>query len=435
MYNVYVRRNFFNFYYYMKFFLFGGINILNNFFKLITDLFLFLPYFILKIMNFLGSLFFKLVIFCEKSFKSLNNNESIKKDKNNFNNGYTDYNDMFNEIMNENEFNNENKSNNKDNQSKNNNKPNKSFLKNIFSNIKNKLYINKDKDQELIFKELKNQFDSINKNNNQNNGPNNFNSVLESKNSPEKYSLNNIVNQSIQEIINIKIAIPLIIAILAGSTLLSYIFLSFEISLAIILIGLIGFFLIFYLPQMEKERKYSEISKELPYALRHMVTELKSGKGLHDTLNSIAVHDYGALSQEFSRVLEEVKYGENTENALISMSKRVSSNGLNRTVQQIIGTLRTGGNLSNTLSIIAEDITHDLQMELKDYSQKLNAFIMIYTFLAILGPVIFLIMLMAASTVMGDIIPSNVVLILYIFFFPMIVIFMGLMIKRLEPSV
>jgi len=419
----------------MKFFLFGGINILNNFFKLITDLFLFLPYFILKIMNFLGSLFFKLVIFCEKSFKSLNNNESIKKDKNNFNNGYTDYNDMFNEIMNENEFNNENKSNNKDNQSKNNNKPNKSFLKNIFSNIKNKLYINKDKDQELIFKELKNQFDSINKNNNQNNGPNNFNSVLESKNSPEKYSLNNIVNQSIQEIINIKIAIPLIIAILAGSTLLSYIFLSFEISLAIILIGLIGFFLIFYLPQMEKERKYSEISKELPYALRHMVTELKSGKGLHDTLNSIAVHDYGALSQEFSRVLEEVKYGENTENALISMSKRVSSNGLNRTVQQIIGTLRTGGNLSNTLSIIAEDITHDLQMELKDYSQKLNAFIMIYTFLAILGPVIFLIMLMAASTVMGDIIPSNVVLILYIFFFPMIVIFMGLMIKRLEPSV
>jgi len=415
-------------------FICGGILILKNFFKQIADLFIFSIAFFIKGMNFLGGACFKLAIFLNNLFKSFKNNENLNQNNNKLNN---DYNNIFKEVMDNNKLKNGNSLNfknndyNTDNQSENDN----NFLNHIYSKIKSLLDINTNDNQELIFKELKNQFDFNNQNNNQNNDLNNFNNSFENKNFKEKFSINNILNQNIQEIINLKIAIPLIVVVLAIITILSYIFLGFEISLAIILLALIGFFLILYYPQLEKKKKYSEISRELTFALRHMVTELKSGKGLHDTLNSIATHDYGALSEEFARVLEEIKYGENTENSLINMSKRVSSSGLDRTVQQIIGTLRTGGNLSNTLSILAEDITHELQMKLKDYSQKLNAFIMIYTFLAILGPVIFLIMLMAASTVMGDVVPSNVVLILYIFFFPMIVIFMGLMIKRLEPSI
>lgn len=65
------------------------------------------------------------------------------------------------------------------------------------------------------------------------------------------------------------------------------------------------------------------------------------------------------------------------------MGKRVNSVGLSRAIQQIIGTLRVGGNLANNLNIIAEDISFDLNMKFKEYSQKLNSFILIYTFLAI----------------------------------------------------
>ncbi|MDR1721435.1 MAG: type II secretion system F family protein, partial [Methanobrevibacter sp.] len=193
-------------------------------------------------------------------------------------------------------------------------------------------------------------------------------------------------------------------------------------------------FIVLYFPKIQKGKKDSNVSRELPYALRQMVTELKSGKGLHDTISSIAQSDYGELSFEFSRVLEEIKYGHTTETALLNMSKRVESEGLKRALFQIIGTLKTGGNLSNTLNIIAEDVSYDLRMKLKEYSQKLNAFVMIYTFLAILGPVIILIMVIAASTVVGDIVPPQLILIMYTLFFPMIVIFMGVLIKRMEPS-
>lgn len=195
------------------------------------------------------------------------------------------------------------------------------------------------------------------------------------------------------------------------------------------------YILTIYYPQIEEKKSYSDLNQELPYALRHMGIELKSGKGLHDTLVTIKNADYGSLSKEFNRVLEEVKYGKPTEESLLEMSHRVGSEGLSRTVHQIIGTLRVGGNLANSLNIIAKDISFETQIKLKEYSQKLNSFILIYTFIAILAPVIILIMLMAGSTVMGDIISGNLLVIIYALFFPMTVAFMGMLIKKMEPKI
>ena len=199
-------------------------------------------------------------------------------------------------------------------------------------------------------------------------------------------------------------------------------------------IAMLYIFILYY-PQIKNQRSYSDLNQELPYALRHMGIELKSGKGLHDTLITIKDADYGTFSKELNRVLEEVKFGKSTEDALLEMSKRVKSEGLARAVHQLIGTLRVGGNLANSLDIIAKDISFDMQIKLKEYSQKLNSFILIYTFIAILAPVISLIMLMASSTVMGDLISSNMLMLIYAVFFPMIVMFMGVFMKKLEPKI
>lgn len=212
-------------------------------------------------------------------------------------------------------------------------------------------------------------------------------------------------------------------------------FISFEIGLVILLLFALLTIAFIYLPQIKRQNKYSQFSKELPYALRQLSTELRSGKSLFDSLDSVANADYGVLSLEFSRLLREVRYGESTENAFIHLNSRVKSKGLSRASSEILSTLRVGGNLSNSLSIIAEDINFDMRMKLKEYSQKLNAFIMIYTFLAILAPVIVLTLLLAASVVMGDVVPANLILVLYGLFFPMIIVFLGFFIKKLEPNV
>ena len=212
-------------------------------------------------------------------------------------------------------------------------------------------------------------------------------------------------------------------------------FVSAEIG-GMFLIGIAMIYIyILYYPQIKDDRSYSDMNRELPYALRHMSIELKSGKGLHDSMLTIRNADYGSLSREFNRVLEEVKFGSTLEDSLIEMVHRVNSEGLSRSVHQIIGTLRVGGNLSSSLEIIAKDISFDMQIKLKDYSQKLNSFILIYTFIAILAPVITLIMLMASSTVMGDIISTELLFVIYVIFFPMVVLFIGVFIKKLEPKI
>ena len=182
-----------------------------------------------------------------------------------------------------------------------------------------------------------------------------------------------------------------VMVILLILALIFYVFLGLEVSLMFLVsCGMFYMFMKVY-PEMKQKRSYYDLNQELPYALRHMGIELKSGKGLHDTLVTVANADYGSFSRELSRVLEEVRYGKSTENALLEMSNRINSDGLSRAVQQIVGTLRVGGNLANSLEIIADDISFDMHVKLKDYSQRLNAFILIYTFIAILAPVILLI--------------------------------------------
>lgn len=225
------------------------------------------------------------------------------------------------------------------------------------------------------------------------------------------------------------------IVALAVVVFLVAIFLGLDISAILLILILMAYFYILKYPKIQTQKSYSDLNQELPYALRHIGVELKSGKGLHDSLITIKNSDYGSLSDEFNRVLEEVKYGKSTEDSLLEMSHRVDSEGLSRTIQQIIGTLRVGGNLASSLEIIAKDITFDMHIKLKEYSQKLNSFILIYTFIAILIPVVTLIMLMASTTVMGDIVPGNMVLMLYSLFFPMLVIFMGIFMKRMEPKI
>jgi archaeal flagellar protein FlaJ len=211
--------------------------------------------------------------------------------------------------------------------------------------------------------------------------------------------------------------------------------LGIEIGLIFGVLMLLMAGIIVYLPKMRTGSKSTEASRELPFALRQMATELRAGLGLHDSMRSVALAGYGPLSEEFARTLEEIRYGETTEKALVDMSERIQSDGLKRAVNQITRTLASGGDLAKTLNVIADDIAHELRMKLKDYAQKLNSFTMIYMFIAILGPVIVMVMMIAASTVMGPIIPPILLLIMYLFLFPMIVAFMAFMIKRLEPQI
>ena len=310
-------------------------------------------------------------------------------------------------------------------------------LENLYSKESSSNGLNSSKDSQNIFSSLKSTIyendESMENRTNQN--EDNFLEAIREKlmgvllnNNYIQIDESNFYNSILRIIAMAFSILTLIVA------LISY-FISLELALAIFISVLLIALSIFYYPKIKKQNDYASFSKELPYALRQLATELRSGRSLFDSLDSVASSDYGILSLEFSRVLEEIKYGESTENAFLNLEKRVDSKALSRTIYEILTSLRIGANLSSSLSIIADDVNFDIRMKLKEYSEKLNAFVMIYTFLAILAPVILLTMLLAASVVIGDLVPGDLILVLYSVFFPMIIVFLGLAIKKLEPKI
>ncbi len=250
---------------------------------------------------------------------------------------------------------------------------------------------------------------------------------------------NNIQNRTLNEIIknnSLNINTPLSIKYILIIIILSLIplLINFQMSLEIFAIFMTIILYKKNLPKFKKDNKRKEIMKKFPYALRQMSTQLKAGMGLYDSMKNIANSNYGALSEEFQITLNEIQYGTNYIEAFEGLSGRTRLQSMDKLVSQIIRTLNNGGNLADTLNTLADENSYNMKIKYKEYSEKLNAIMLLYMFIAVLFPVILFIMIIAATTVMGSIIEPELLLILYLFFFPMIISFMILLIKRMEPT-
>lgn len=188
-------------------------------------------------------------------------------------------------------------------------------------------------------------------------------------------------------------------------------------------------------PNSKVKARSDSFGRELPFALRHMATQLTSGSGLLETMRSVSESGYGVLSEEFKRAILEVERGATIEESFERMNLRINSEGLKKVSRQIISTIRTGGNLANTLKVMAGEISMEMRMKLKDYIQILNTFTLMYMFVVVVAPVLITTMVIAMGIAMGGLpIPADVMWGLYLTFFG-IGIYMSIMIKRFEPKV
>jgi|GEM_PF-390694 len=188
-------------------------------------------------------------------------------------------------------------------------------------------------------------------------------------------------------------------------------------------------------PSSRIQSRATEINQEIPYALRHMATQLSSGIGLPETMTSVANANYEALSEEFDRTLQEMRAGESMVGALASMRERVESDAMERAIRQVERTLRTGGNLSKTLSILADETAMDLRMNLKDYTQSLNMMGMMYMFGSGVIPPMLIVVLIVGGFMGNMSMSSGIFALLFLIAVPFLLFYMVFMFKRMEPEV
>jgi flagellar protein FlaJ len=188
-------------------------------------------------------------------------------------------------------------------------------------------------------------------------------------------------------------------------------------------------------PRSRAKGRFGDINRAIPYALRHMATQLSSGIGLPETMTSVSQADYGALSEEFERVIRDMHSGISTEEALSAMDRRVESDALQRAVRQIQRTMRTGGDLAKILSVLADETAFDLRMKLRDYVQSLNMLTMIYMFVSAVIPAMLIVMMLVMGFMGGAAFPTEVLALLYLVFLPFMLFYFVRIIRRMEPRV
>ncbi len=251
---------------------------------------------------------------------------------------------------------------------------------------------------------------------------------------------------SVQQYLALTVAAASIVFFIAlVLSILGSVILKFSVLLALLLaIGVFLFTLVIILliPKSIGQRRGDDTSSELPFALRHMSSSLRAGIGLHKTLQTIAAADYGVLSQEFSRTLNEIEEGTDTQVALRHFALRTQSRALRSALLHIIRALKTGGSLSDIMNDIAEDVSFELRLKISDFAEKMNFFGVIFIFGAIVLPVFLAIIGAVANAPLGKAsltgtlnLQPQMILIIYTVLMPLVLAFLVFYVKMTQPRV
>jgi len=217
------------------------------------------------------------------------------------------------------------------------------------------------------------------------------------------------------------------------------------ISIPFIFVGsfaLLTFILAYLVPMQKAKTRGVYIDVELPFALRHIATELQAGIGLYKVLQSVAKNDYGVLSEEMNRTILEIENGTDTKTALRHAALRSQSKNYNIALFHIVRTLNTGGNLAETINGVADTVSFDLMESAKVFGEKMNFFGIIFIFMAIVMPVFAAILGAIANSPLGQdgalflpgVMTPTTLSLIYLVALPIIFIFLIFYIKMIEPK-
>ncbi len=175
------------------------------------------------------------------------------------------------------------------------------------------------------------------------------------------------------------------------------IFFSFGILAAIIATFLINLFaglgafaivmaMMYAYPVMQANKRIAEVELYLPDALHHMSVSIKTGLVLDAVIQEIAESDYGALSDEFAKVVMEMRRGRPVKEALLAFARRTGSKQIERAIRLLVEGLEAGGPISDVLEEVAEDIraVRAVQRERKSLTMQQISFLAIASLMA--GP-------------------------------------------------
>ncbi|MBI2530388.1 MAG: type II secretion system F family protein [Candidatus Diapherotrites archaeon] len=139
-------------------------------------------------------------------------------------------------------------------------------------------------------------------------------------------------------------------------------------------------------PKMLVRKKVRDIERNLVFALRTVLIEIKSGVSLFDALVMIANGEYGALSSEFKRAVDEINTGTKEEDALQKLAMNNPSLFFRRSLWQIVNGMKAGVDVSRVLAELVATMTKEQRIQINRYGSQLRLFSLMYMMLGVIVP-------------------------------------------------
>ncbi|MBI2208841.1 type II secretion system F family protein [Candidatus Woesearchaeota archaeon] len=171
-------------------------------------------------------------------------------------------------------------------------------------------------------------------------------------------------------------------------------------GIMIVFIPMIFFVLFAYMLKVPEVRiviKGKEITREIVFAGRHLIIELESGVPLYNSFINIS-KNYEVIGNYFMDIVNKVDLGTNMEDALTEAIELIPSDDFRRILWQILNSIRTGSNISKSLTLVLEQIAKEQTIEVNKYGRKLNPLAMFYMIIAVILPSLGMTMLIVLSS-------------------------------------
>jgi flagellar protein FlaJ len=169
------------------------------------------------------------------------------------------------------------------------------------------------------------------------------------------------------------------------------------------------FLLHIYYPRILARQNATGIDQGLMFALRSMQVQVNSGVSLYDAMSNVAQSNYGIISEEFEKVIQEINAGVNESAALERLALRTESEFLRKTTWQLVTTIRTGAPISVALQAIMETLTEFQTRAIKSYAAELNMWILLYLLMAAALPTIGITFMIILSSIGGSSISQDTI--------------------------
>lgn len=195
----------------------------------------------------------------------------------------------------------------------------------------------------------------------------------------------------------------------------------------------IMFFYFIHAPDVHISKRQKAISREVVFAGRFFIIEIKSGVNLYDAMLNVS-RNFPEVGRSFNNITTKIDFGTTIDEAINEEIENTTCPHIQKILWQILNSLKTGADISQSLESVLNQIVRIQTIEVSEYGKKLNPLAMFYMMIAVILPSIGIAMFIVLSSFIALDIGLGVLMIIAMFLGFMQFMFIA-MIKGQRPAV